>query len=64
MRSEDAGRTWSNHRKGALRDCRSLKFHDSDGRWGYEAGGTRGGASLSRNSGRTFRKAKSGLTKN
>jgi hypothetical protein len=64
VRSEDGGRTWTRHRKGALRDCHSLKFHASDGSWAYEAGGTGGGASFSRDGGRTFQKAKEGLAKN
>lgn len=63
VRSEDGGRTWSRHRKGALRDCHSLKFHPQDGRWAYEAGGTGGGASFSRDGGLTFQKAKRGLAK-
>lgn len=64
VRSEDGGRTWTRHRSGALRDCHSLKFHASDGAWAYEAGGTGGGASFSRDGGRTFQKAKDGLAKN
>jgi hypothetical protein len=64
VRSEDGGQTWSSHRKGALRDCHSLKFHAQNGRWAYEAGGTGGGASFSRDGGVTFRKAKDGLVKN
>ena len=63
VRSEDGGRTWSRHRRGALRDCHSLKFHTTDGRWAYEAGGTGGGASVSRDGGCTFQKAKRGLAK-
>lgn len=63
VRSEDGGHTWSRHRKGALRDCHSLKFHATNGDWAYEAGGTGGGASFSRDGGRTFRKAKQGLAK-
>jgi photosystem II stability/assembly factor-like uncharacterized protein len=63
VRSEDGGQTWSRHRRGALRDCHSLKFHATDGRWAYEAGGTGGGASFSRDGGQTFQKAKSGLAK-
>ena len=61
--SEDGGRSWSRHRRGALRDCHSLKFHASNGNWVYEAGGTGGGASFSRDGGRTFQKAKRGLAK-
>jgi hypothetical protein len=63
VRSEDGGRTWSPHRRGALRDCHSLKFHATNGNWVYEAGGTGGGAAFSRDGGRTFQKAKWGLTK-
>lgn len=63
VRSEDGGRSWSRHRKGALRDCHSLKFHVQDGRWAYEAGGTGGGASFSCDGGLTFQKAKRGLAK-
>jgi len=63
VRSEDGGETWSRHRKGSLRDCHSLKFHATNGDWVYEAGGTGGGASFSRNGGVTFRKAKQGLVK-
>lgn len=63
VRSGDGGRTWSRHRTGALRDCHSLKFHATNGNWVYEAGGTGGGASFSRDGGLTFRKAKEGLAK-
>lgn len=64
VRSDDGGQTWSRHRRGALRDCHSLKFHSRDGRWAYEAGGTGGGAAFSQDGGRTFRKAKKGLARN
>jgi len=64
VRSEDGGQTWSRHRKGSLRDCHSLKFHAANGDWAYEAGGSGGGASFSRNGGQTFRKMKRGLAKN
>lgn len=63
VRSEDGGRTWTGHRRGALRDCHSLKFHSSDGGWVYQAGGSGGGASLSRDGGRTWHKRKAGLEK-
>lgn len=63
VRSEDGGRTWSPHRRGALRDCHSLKFHTANGNWVYEAGGTGGGAAFSRDGGRTFQKAKRGLAR-
>lgn len=63
VRSADGGQTWSAHRSGALRDCHNLKFHAQDGDWAYEAGGTGGGASYSRDGGKTWRKAKAGLAK-
>jgi photosystem II stability/assembly factor-like uncharacterized protein len=63
VRSEDGGKSWSSHRSGALRDCHSLKFHAVSGQWAYQAGGTGGGASFSRDGGKTFLKAKKGLAK-
>jgi hypothetical protein len=63
VRSQDGGRIWSRHRRCALRDCHSLKFHTSNGSWVYEAGGTGGGASFSRDGGRSFQKAKRGLAR-
>jgi hypothetical protein len=54
--SRDGGKTWTNHRKGALRDCHNLKFHANRGDWIYEGGG--GGAAVSRNSGQTFQQAR------
>jgi hypothetical protein len=59
--STDGGQTWSGHRRGALRDCHSLVFHPTDGKWVYEAGGTGGGATCSRDGGRTWEKAGQGL---
>lgn len=63
VRSEDGGDTWSRHLRGSLRDCHSLKFHASNGDWAYEAGGSGGGASFSRDGGKTWQKAQAGLTK-
>jgi photosystem II stability/assembly factor-like uncharacterized protein len=63
VRSEDGGQSWSRHRRGALRDCHSLKFHATDGNWVYEAGGTGGGASFSQDGGQTFQKKQQGLAK-
>jgi len=63
VRSDDGGKTWSRHLKNSLRDCHSLKFHASNGDWAYEAGGTGGGASYSRDGGRTWHKMKGGLAK-
>jgi photosystem II stability/assembly factor-like uncharacterized protein len=64
VRSQDGGVTWSGHRRGALRDCHNLKFHASNGDWAYEAGGSGGGASFSRDGGLSWRKLKDGLAKN
>lgn len=61
VRSDDGGRTWTNHRKGALRDCHSLTFHTSNGNWVYEGGG--GGAAISRDGGRTWQQPKAGLAR-
>ncbi len=63
VRSQDGGRTWSGHRRGALRDCHNLKFHTRDGDWAYEAGGTGGGASVSQDGGRTWRKTGKGFAR-
>lgn len=63
IRSADGGQTWSAHLSNSLRDCHSLKFHVAHGDWAYEAGGTGGGASFSRDGGRSWRKMKSGLAK-
>lgn len=61
LRSEDGGRTWSNHRSGALRDCHSLKFHQTDPNRVFEGGGSGVGAAVSRDGGRTFSQPKAGL---
>jgi hypothetical protein len=55
VRSDDGGRTWSGHRRGAIRDCHSLTFHATDGRWVYEGGaGLRRPLALSRDGGVTW----------
>lgn len=63
VRSTDGGRSWSGHRPGAMRDCHSLTFHVSDGRWAYQGGaGFRArGAAISRNAGETWSAPKEGL---
>lgn len=61
VRSTDGGRTWENHRSGALRDCHSILFHATHGDWVYEAGGTGAGASFSRNAGERFEQPREGL---
>jgi photosystem II stability/assembly factor-like uncharacterized protein len=61
VRSPDGGRTWSTHRPGALRDCHDLKFHCGDGSWAYQAGGTGGGAAVSRDGGQSWQQPRAGL---
>lgn len=61
VRSEDGGESWTGHCKGALRDCYSLTFHSIRGRWAYEAGGSGGGAAISRDGGRSWIRASAGL---
>src|SRR5262245_44157902 len=51
VRSDDGGKTWSGHRRGAVRDCHSIMFHHSDGKWIYESGGTGAGAAISGDAG-------------
>lgn len=63
LRSEDGGATWSNHRRGAVRDCHSLKFHATNGNWVYEGGGTGVGAAFSRDEGKTWRQPKDKLAR-
>jgi hypothetical protein len=61
VRSEDGGQTWSNHRKGAIRDCHGLTFHPSNGAWVYQAGASLAGAAVSKDSGVTWQQPKKGL---
>ena len=59
VRSGDGGLTWEGHREGAVRDCHTLAFHSSDGKWAYEAGGT--GAAVSNDGGMTWSQPRTGL---
>ena len=61
VRSDDGGRSWSNHRKGAIRDCHSLTFHAHNGDWVYEAGGSGVGAACSRDAGISWQQPKKGF---
>jgi photosystem II stability/assembly factor-like uncharacterized protein len=61
VRSQDGGKTWSNHRKGAIRDCHGLTFHATSGDWVYQAGASLAGAALSRDGGVSWRQPKKGL---
>lgn len=61
VRSSDGGKTWQDHRRGALRDCHSITFHATDGDWAYEGGGTGGGVAISQDGGNTWRQPKTGL---
>jgi hypothetical protein len=61
VRSDDAGRSWSGHRKGALRDCHTIAFHTTNGDRVYEAGGTGGGAAFSENAGERWLRPGAGL---
>jgi photosystem II stability/assembly factor-like uncharacterized protein len=56
LRSEDGGETWSDHRRGAIRDCHTMTFHASDGGWAYQGGG--GGSVFSDDAGQTWRRSK------
>ena len=59
VRSEDGGETWSDHRKGAGRDCHQLLFHPRHSQWAYQAHG--GGPAISRDAGLTWEQPKAGL---
>lgn len=61
VRSTDGGKTWQDHRKGALRDCHSVMFHSTSGDWVYEGGGTGAGAAFSRDGGNTWTQVRQGL---
>jgi hypothetical protein len=57
LRSEDGGRSWSGHRRGASRDCHGLWYEDGIA---YAVGGTNGLA-RSRDDGRTWEHSLEGL---
>ena len=61
VRSEDGGLTWKGHRPGAVRDCHNMIFHQSNGEWCYEAGGSGNGAAFSRDGGITWSQPRNGL---
>jgi photosystem II stability/assembly factor-like uncharacterized protein len=61
VRSDDGGKSWSNHRKGAIRDCHGLTFHVTNGDWAYQAGASLVGAAISRDGGASWRQPKKGL---
>jgi hypothetical protein len=61
VRSTDGGKTWQDHRKGALRDCHSITFHASSSDWVYEGGGTGAGAAVSRDGGNTWTQMRQGV---
>jgi hypothetical protein len=61
LRSADGGQTWQGHLKGAIRDCHTLTFHARNGDWVYQAGGSGGGAAVSRDAGATWTQPKTGL---
>ena len=61
VRSTNRGKTWQDHRKGALRDCHSIRFHATNGDWVYEGGGTGAGAAFSQDAGNTWTQVRQGL---
>jgi hypothetical protein len=61
VQSTDGGKNWQDHRKGALRDCHSIRFHTTNGDWVYEGGGTGSGAAFSCDAGNTWTQVKQGL---
>jgi hypothetical protein len=61
VRSIDGGQTWSDHRRGALRDCHTLISHATNKDWMYEGGGSGAGVSVSRDAGATWQQFRSGL---
>ncbi len=63
MVSEDGGKSWSGHKKGAIRDCHSLKFHYYNSNWAYEGGAGGVGGSFSRDGGNTWQQSRGKIRK-
>jgi hypothetical protein len=61
VRSQDGGRSWTGHCRGALRDCHGMTFHARDGSWAYESGSGRRPAAVSRDGGQTWRQPSQGV---
>ena len=61
VRSSDGGKTWSGHRRGALRDCHSLASHPHHNGWVYEGGGTGAGIAVSCDGGARWEQPRAGL---
>jgi hypothetical protein len=59
--SNDGGKTWKGHIKGAIRDCHNLFYHKKYGNYIYQGGGTGTGAAISRDGGKTWNQYKEGL---
>jgi len=59
--TNDGGKTWPGHRKGAVRDCHNLIFHATDPHYVYEAGGTGTGVAISKDGGETWDQPRNGL---
>lgn len=64
VRTDDGGRTWSNHISGALRDCHVLAFHP-DGRHVQSGGGNfiAAGVAISSDQGRSWERPTDGVDK-
>lgn len=62
VRTNDGGRSWSNHLGGSCRDCHTLVFHP-DGEHVYEGGGgvMAPGVAISRDRGRSWERPAEGL---
>lgn len=58
MRSSDDGRTWQDHRPGAVKDCHGLAWHPTIPGRAYEAGG--GGSAWSHDGGETWQRIDDG----